>query len=303
MSRWISYLIAVCVIPVVTISNLKAAEHIPVVAASNLKAAEQKSSINYGASHSRIGLVAEAVNVVKGSFETDTRNIRVSDEVFQQELIQTNSVSATQFIFLDETILTIGPESKLIMDEMVFNPNLTKGKVVVTALKGLFTFVSGSLPSDSYKIRTPTATIGVRGTKFDLFVSRAGVSTVILRRGEVIVENLRGDIKRMVALNSATTVVTKTTQPTTPVPASPELENLFKPLSNIQGFQGKNPTEVNTRREKLENKNAQEKERVLKAQEKERVLKAQEKERVLKTEPEKKLTKREQKQIAKQKKR
>ena len=171
MIRWVLYLIAVC--------------FVPVIAVSNLKAAEQNSASDYGSSSSQIGLVAEAVNVVKGTIETDTRNIKVSDEVFQQELIQTTSVSATQFIFLDETILTIGPESQLVLDEMVFNPKATKGKVVVTALKGLFTFVSGSLPSDSYQIRTPTATIGVRGTKFDLFVSRNGASTVILRSGAV----------------------------------------------------------------------------------------------------------------------
>ena len=250
MARWFLYFFAYCLLSGIAVSNTQAAE--------------REGANNYGGNSSQIGLVAEAVNVVRGTIEADTRNIRVSDEVFQQELIETNSVSATQFLFLDETVLTIGPESQLVLDEMVFNPNASKGKVVVTALKGLFTFVSGSLPSDSYKIRTPTATIGVRGTKFDLFVSRNGASTVVLRSGAVTVKNLRGDTKRIASINSATSVITEGTKPTPPVPASPELEQLFKPLSNLQEFRGKNPDKVNVQRENIEKKSVQEKERVLK---------------------------------------
>jgi len=268
MIRWVLYLITVC--------------FVPIVAVSNLKAAEQNSAGDYGSSYSQIGLVAESVNVVKGTIETDTRNIRVTDEVFQQELIQTSSTSATEFIFLDETILTIGPESELVLDEMVFNPQMTKGKVVVTALKGLFTFVSGSLPSDSYQIRTPTATIGVRGTKFNLFVARNGVSYVVLRSGALTVKNLRGDAKRISKINSTTTVFTEKAQPTSPVPASPELEKLFTPLSNIQEFEGKSPDEINAQREIIEQESIQEKEQVLK---KEKSEQAQEKEQGKKQEP------------------
>ena len=259
MIRWFLYFLACYLVSVITASNIQAASNIRAA----IHAAEKNSTINYGSTSSRIGLVAEAVNVVKGTIEADTRNIKVSDEVFQQELIETNSVSATQFLFLDETILTIGPESQLVLDEMVFNPNATKGKVVVTAVKGLFTFVSGSLPSESYEIKTPTATIGVRGTQFDLFVSRNGASTVILRSGALTVRNLRGDIRRISAINTTTSVITERTKPTAPIPASPELENLFKPLSNIQELQGKNPNTKNLGRETIENKRAQQKERIL----------------------------------------
>ena len=259
MIRWFLYFLACYFVSGITASNIQAASNIRAA----IHAAEKNSTINYGSTSSRIGLVAEAVNVVKGTIEADTRNIKVSDEVFQQELIETNSVSATQFLFLDETILTIGPESQLVLDEMVFNPNATKGKVVVTAVKGLFTFVSGSLPSESYEIKTPTATIGVRGTQFDLFVSRNGASTVILRSGALTVRNLRGDIRRISAINTTTSVITERTKPTAPIPASPELENLFKPLSNIQELQGKNPNTKNLGRETIENKRAQQKERIL----------------------------------------
>ena len=218
MIRRISFLVAFCLVPIIT--------------ASSVIAAERDSASGYGSSQSKIGIAAMAVNVVKGKFETDTRNIKVSDQVFQQEIIETNSISTTQIVFLDETVLTIGPESRLILDEMVFDHNATKGKVVMTAVKGLFTFVSGLLPSESYQIRTPTATIGVRGTKFNLFVARNGASTVILRSGEINVKNLKGVTRRITTVGLATSVVTKKTEPTPPAPPTSELEQLFTSLVN-----------------------------------------------------------------------
>ena len=107
MIRWFLYFLACCCVSGFTVSNIQAASNIKAA----IQAAEKNSAIKYGSTSSQIGLVAEAVNVVKGTIESDTRNIKVSDEVFQQELIETNSVSATQFLFLDETILTIGPET------------------------------------------------------------------------------------------------------------------------------------------------------------------------------------------------
>ncbi len=238
MIRRISYLVAFCLVSIIT--------------ASSVIAEERDGASGYGGSQSEIGVAAVAVNVIKGTIETETRNIKVSDKIFGQEIIETNSVSTTQVVFLDETVLTIGPESRLILDEMVFDPNLTKGKVVITAVKGLFTFVSGSLPSESYRISTPTATIGVRGTKFDLFVARNGASTVILRSGAIDVQNLKGITRRIATVGLATSVTTERTVPTPPAPPDPQLKQLFKPLENPGELQGKNPRQVNVKRESIE---------------------------------------------------
>ena len=132
MMRQISCLVAFCLVSIITASS---------VTATALAASD------YGNKESEIGFATVAVNVVEGTFEADHRIINVSDQVFQKEIIETNSVSTTQIVFLDETVLTMGPETRLILDELVFDRNATEGKVVMTALKGLFTFVSGSLPS------------------------------------------------------------------------------------------------------------------------------------------------------------
>ena len=249
MIRLSSYLIASCLVLAITASSVKAVGR-------------------DGGNQSEIGITAVAVNNVLGTIQTETRTIKVSDGVFEREIIETDSNSSTQFLFLDETILTIGPESRLVLDEMVYNANASKGKVIITAAKGLFTFVSGSLVSESYLIRTPTSTIGVRGTKFDLFVSRNGSSTVILRSGAVDVKSLEGAIRRIGTAGFATSVVTQRSEPTPPAPPAPELEQLFKPLSNPGELLGKSPEQVDVTREGVEKESDKQRQRALKREEK-----------------------------------
>ena len=243
--RLIPQLLAFCLISVITSSSIKAN------------------------TQSAIGIAAMTVNLVTGTVETETKVVNVNDQIFKQEIIETNSVSSTQILFMDETVLSIGPDSRLIMDEMVYDPNSNTGKFVVTAARGLFTFVTGSLESESYEINTPTATIGVRGTKFDLFVSRKGASTVILRSGAVDMKNIRsGATRRIATVGLATSIVTQKSEPTAPAPPSFELEEVLKPLANPVLLQGLTPETVDFVREDVEEKSNKKREKALKRQEK-----------------------------------
>jgi hypothetical protein len=222
---------------------------VSVAAASGVTAEEQDVGSTYVGEPLEIGIAALTVNTVTGTIQNKVVKIEISDSIYQREIIETAANSTTQFLFLDETVLTIGPESRLVLDEMFFDPNGTKGKVTMSAMKGLFTFISGSLPSESYEVKTPTMTIGVRGTKFDLFVARNGASTVILRRGAVDVKNLRGVTRRITKVGLATRVSTRRSAPTKPARPSVELENLFKPPSELKGL---SPKQVNATRENVE---------------------------------------------------
>ena len=245
ITRLIPHLLAFCLISVITSSSIKAN------------------------TQSAIGIAAMTVNLVTGTVETETKVVNVNDQIFKQEIIETNSVSSTQILFMDETVLSIGPDSRLIMDEMVYDPNSNTGKFVVTAARGLFTFVTGSLASESYEINTPTATIGVRGTKFDLFVSRKGASTVILRSGAVDMKNIRsGATRRIATVGLATSIVTQKSEPTPPAPPSFELEEVLKPLANPVLLQGLTPETVDFVREDVEEKSNKKREKALKRQEK-----------------------------------
>jgi hypothetical protein len=110
-----------------------------------------------------IGVAATIVNRVEGTVGAQTAAKKTGDRVFQNELIRTGAESKGQLLFRDETSLTIGPDSEVKLDQFVYNPQ-GASSVTLNATKGVFRFISGSLPSQAYEIKTPAATIGVRGT-------------------------------------------------------------------------------------------------------------------------------------------
>jgi hypothetical protein len=83
--------------------------------------------------------------------------------------ILTNSSSAVGIIFVDGTVMTIDENSDLFLNKYVFNPINREYDFDVFLKKGSTVYNSGrlgKLSPDSVKVRTPKATIGIRGTKF-----------------------------------------------------------------------------------------------------------------------------------------
>jgi hypothetical protein len=146
-----------------------------------------------------IGNTRVVVRTVIGSFEGDIRTLALEDDVYHNELIETEEESATKLIFLDETTLTLGPESSVVLDSFVFDPNPSKASLVMTATKGIFRFASGKLPKNAYRLHTPAATIGIRGTVLDFAIEppdHAGGQAVVkiaLREGEATIGSCRGE--------------------------------------------------------------------------------------------------------------
>ncbi len=134
----------------------------------------------------RIGVAAGIENDVTGLIGTSPKPIKVGDGVFQDQVVRTAVKSTAQLLFMDETALTVGPKSQIVLDKFVYDPTRKTGDIVLNATKGAFRFVSGSAKSTSYKIRTPVATIGVRGTIFDWFITAAGDLLLMLVEGAVV---------------------------------------------------------------------------------------------------------------------
>src|SRR5215475_12733950 len=138
-----------------------------------------------------IGAASTISNRVEGFFGGDARTLAVGSEVFQNELLRTGLASDAKLIFLDDTNLNVGPQSEVTLDRFVYDPDHNAGAVVVRATRGIFRFVTGSQRPQNYLIATPIASIGVRGTIFDLLVAPDRV-TVLLIEGQVLVTTLAG---------------------------------------------------------------------------------------------------------------
>jgi FecR protein/Chaperone of endosialidase len=132
----------------------------------------------------KIGIASATRNQVEAVITGTTRKLGSGGNVFSKELIRTGEASLAQLLFLDETTLTVGAKSQVVLDKFVYNPNRAPSNVILNAGRGAFRFVSGSQSPTNYQIETPSATIGVRGTIVDLLVW-ADRTIIILVEGSV----------------------------------------------------------------------------------------------------------------------
>lgn len=90
----------------------------------------------------------------------------------------------TGITFTDDTRVQVNENSKLVIDEFVYDPNSKKsGKLAMNVALGTVRYASGAVAHnnpDNVKINTPSATIAVRGTDFTATVDELGRSTIIL---------------------------------------------------------------------------------------------------------------------------
>ena len=119
--------------------------------------------------------------------------IYVRDDVVSDALLETVRDGRMDIEFNDKTKLIVGPESTVKLDRFVYDANKTSGDVAVSMSRGVLGFVTGRLSSQSYKIKTPTATMGVRGTDFVVLVDETGATTVSVLDGEVSMTSDGGD--------------------------------------------------------------------------------------------------------------
>lgn len=94
--------------------------------------------------------------------------------------------SRANIIFVDKTQVGITENSKLLIDEYIFDPASSGSKLSLKIAEGTVRYASGIIAhTDNTKvnIETPTATIAVRGTDFTMTVDEIGQSLIILLPG------------------------------------------------------------------------------------------------------------------------
>ena len=93
------------------------------------------------------------------------------------DTLLTGDDGAVGVLFRDDSILTLGPGSSIVIEEFLFEP--AEGKLGFLGLitRGTVTYLSGlitKLSPDSVRLVTPEATIGIRGTFLALQVDGQG---------------------------------------------------------------------------------------------------------------------------------
>jgi Uncharacterized protein conserved in bacteria len=99
---------------------------------------------------------------------------KAGTHVFPNDSIRTGPDSSVGIIFVDNSRISLGPNSRLDLKEFVFKPNEGKFSMVNKLSKGTASFVSGKmtkLSPESVVLETPSSTIGIRGTTFNVKVN------------------------------------------------------------------------------------------------------------------------------------
>lgn len=130
----------------------------------------------------RVGEAAVVKNEVLRVAGPSTTQINVGDGLLRDETVRTGIDSATRLVMADSTNLSLGPNASLKLDRTVFDDEHHYREVAVRMTSGAFRFVTGHSDKAAYKITTPLATIGVRGTTLDI-LSQRGQTIVNLQEG------------------------------------------------------------------------------------------------------------------------
>jgi hypothetical protein len=88
--------------------------------------------------------------------------------LYRGDLVRTGKPGAVGIVLTDDTTVSLGSNSELSLDDYAFDPKEGKFALVMKMIKGTFSYITGQivkLAPDSAKVRTPDATIAVRGTK------------------------------------------------------------------------------------------------------------------------------------------
>ena len=137
-----------------------------VVAASALSMllSAQADAQDQGQRKGVAGYVRGTVQAIPAGSSRAVR-VRVGDPIFENQRIVTDGRSRMQVMMIDKTSLTIGPNSDLTIDKYQFKKeDPSVGQMVLSSAKGLFRFVGGLLSKrNPVQVRTPVATIGIRG--------------------------------------------------------------------------------------------------------------------------------------------
>ena len=127
-----------------------------------------------------IGVIGAAVGKITNQNNEKLLN---GSKIFFGDTIISNQNSNAQILFLDQTILTLGEDTELTIDEFIYDPNSHDGSFVSNVKSGTVKFITGQISKknpENLEVKFPSGTLGARGTEFVVLAENKNESTVVL---------------------------------------------------------------------------------------------------------------------------
>ena len=116
-----------------------------------------------------IGQVKTETGAVTLEHLGTSRPMVIGDHVFQSDVIVTAAGGTVGITFADNSMMSLGPDSRLALDQFRFDTTTHDGVFDSSLQKGTLAVKSGQIvrqTPEAMHIRTPAALLGVRGTEF-----------------------------------------------------------------------------------------------------------------------------------------
>lgn len=206
----------------------------------------------YSAEKVVIGVLSVAIGDV---FNQDGQKLKTGDKIYFGDSIKVDVKSNSQILLLDQTVLNVGANSEVLLDEFVYDPKTNNGKIISEIKKGSLKVITGAISEKNpanLEVKVPAGSIGTRGTEFQatvnennqeakiLLIGPGPQNTLGLRPGAVEVGNNSGSV--LLDKPYSFTRMTPTTAPITPIPVP---QNELKEFNRSLEAKLTSPTENN----------------------------------------------------------
>ena len=143
-----------------------------------------------------VGVVVDVVG--DSTLVRNGKNIKVVQklELKEHDLIKTSQNAKVKLFFKDDTAVSLGKNTSFEIDSYIFTGK-SDSNIKFKVLKGFFKTVTGKISKvapDKFKLKTKTATIGIRGTVFAADIS-GKTDVVVCTDGKIVMFTPGGDIE------------------------------------------------------------------------------------------------------------
>jgi len=175
-----------------------------------------------------VGVISAAVGEI---YNQNNKKLKNGDKIYFGDSVIVKDKSNSQILLLDETVMSVGSNSEIKIDEFVYDPKTKDGKILSQIKSGSMKVLTGGVSEKNpanLEIKVPAGTIGTRGTEFQATVDAANSQSKILligpgpdnslglRPGAVEVENNLGKV--LLDKPFLFTQMSATTAPQAPIP-------------------------------------------------------------------------------------
>jgi FecR protein len=146
------------------------------------------------------------------------RPLVIGQPVIFNERIATTASGQAQIVFRDQSALSVGPFSDLVIDRFVYDPQTHSGRLAMSATRGVLRFVGGEIGrlDDGVTLATPAGSIGIRGGVFLAWLAPDGSTTAIFLYGAGLSVTGRGGAMTRVAYPGLAVTVDRSGIPSAP---------------------------------------------------------------------------------------